>query len=88
MLEAFETGEPAEMIRTGTTVEGGIVREIYRILGPDEIEWIIDWTHDPLGQNGWQLMRCTELEQSDDGGVTGAVAFTATSCDHAVTLEP
>jgi hypothetical protein len=88
LLEAHDAGEPAEMVRTGPTVEGGIIREIYRVLGPDEIEVIIDWTHDPLGQGGWQLMRCTALEQTDGGGVTGEVGFTAESCDDPVTLEP
>ena len=88
MLEAVEAGEQAEMIRTGSTDEGAIVREIYRSLGPGEIELIVDWTRDPLGPHGWQLMRCTRLEQSDGGGVTGAVAFTAAGCDDPMPLEP
>ena len=43
----YEADRPAQMISTFPTVEGTIVREIYRVLGPDEIEWIIDSTHDP-----------------------------------------
>jgi hypothetical protein len=88
LLEDYEAGEPAEMVRTGPTVEGGIVREIFRVLGPDEIEFIIDWTHDPLGPGGWQLMRCAALEQIDAGGVTGAVDFIAASCEEPVRLDP
>jgi hypothetical protein len=87
LLEAYRTGEPAEMVRTGPTVEGGVVRHIYRVLGPDDIEWLTDWTHDPLSSGGWERRRCTELE-IDEGRVTGEVVFTPTSCDEPEPLEP
>ncbi len=43
----YEADRPSQMISTYPTVEGAIVREIYRVVGPDEIEWIIDATHGP-----------------------------------------
>ncbi len=88
LWEAFEAGEQAEMVSTGQTVEGGIVREIYRVLGPDEIEWISDLTHDPLSSGGWHLTLCTALEDVGEDELTGAILFQPTGCDHPIVLEP
>lgn len=85
---AYEEGDTAEMVSTGQTVEGAVVRHIYRILGTDEIEWIVDASRDNLGSRSWQLMRCTALEQGDDDEVSGAILFMPTDCEHAIVLEP
>ena len=50
--EDYEADRPAQMISTFPTVEGTMVREIYRVVGPDEIEWIIDSTHEHSAPDG------------------------------------
>ena len=70
------------------TVEGTIVREIYRVVGPDEVEVIVDATHDHLGSGGWALLHCTALERRADDEVTGAILFGPAECDDPVVLDP
>jgi len=87
LWDAYEAGEPAELVSTSQSVEGTIIRVIYRILGPDEIEFIVDWSHD-LGQRPWDLMRCTGLERRADDELTGAILFDPTQCDSPIQLDP
>ena len=87
LWEAYEAGDEAEMISTSMSVEGTVVREIYRVLDTGEIEFIVDWSHD-LGARPWQLMRCTGLEQRADDELTGAILFDPTGCDDPEEIEP
>ena len=84
---AYEEGDTAEMISTSHSIEGTVVRQIYRILGTDEIEIITDWSHD-AGHRQWDRVTCTALDQGDDDEVSGAILFEPTGCDDPVLLEP
>lgn len=83
---AYEEGDTAEMISTTHSIEGTIVRQIYRVLGTDEIEVITDWSHD-LGARPWDLVRCTALEQGEDDEVSDTIPFEPTGCDDPEPLE-
>lgn len=83
----YEADRPSQMISTFPTVEGTIVREIYRVTGPDEIEYIVDTTHD-LGSGSWQLFRCTGLERRGDDELTDAILFGPIGCGEPVVVYP
>ena len=89
LWDAFAAGERAEMVSTGLTVEGALVRQVYRILGRNEIAWIVDATHDPLSSGGWHLMRCATLERLPvDDELTGAILFAPDACEPPIQLSP
>jgi hypothetical protein len=89
LWDAFQAGERAEMVSTGLTVEGAVVRQVYRILGRNEIAWIVDATHDPLSSGGWHMMRCATLDRLPaDDEVTGAILFAPNACDPPTQLSP
>jgi hypothetical protein len=82
----YEAGSPSEMISFGPTVEGALIRTVFRVLDEEEVEVIVDATHDPLATAGWTLMRCTSLERGPE--VAGeAVQFGPGSCDEPIDLE-
>jgi hypothetical protein len=85
--EAHEGGEPAEMISTSHSIEGTVIRNVYRILSGGDVELITDWSHD-LGQRPWDIVLCRAIERPADGEPTGTLLFDPTSCDAPVTLEP
>ncbi|MGQ0607442.1 MAG: hypothetical protein ACT4OQ_03145, partial [Chloroflexota bacterium] len=64
-------GEQAEFISLGVTVEGARILDIWRVIGPGEVELYADATHDYGGALSWQLYRCTSLdgERREDEGV-------------------
>ncbi|HEX7172833.1 MAG TPA: hypothetical protein VF365_09530 [Candidatus Limnocylindria bacterium] len=79
-LAAHEAGEPAEMITDSPTVEGGPVREIFRILPSGAIESYLDLTQDPLGTPTWTLAICRTL-RAVDRDPAGTPAFFPSACD-------
>lgn len=79
-LAAFETGDAAEMISDSPTVEGGPIREVFRLLPFGEIEWYLDSTRDPLaGQPHWTRFNCQRITVGTDDA--GAPTFLPESCD-------
>ena len=88
LWEAYQAGEQAELISTSPTVEGTIIREIYRVLARDEIEVIMDTTHDHLGSRRWELYRCTGLERRTAPEDPGYIYFEGTGCDQPVIIDP
>ena len=70
-LDAREAGEAAEVIRDSLTVEGGQIRNLFRLLPSGEIEWWTDTTQDSFGGRQWTRQLCDELAEftSDPAGI-------------------
>lgn len=85
-LAAYEAGEPAEFVSLGVTIEGARILDIWRVIGPGEVELYADATHDHGGSLTWQPYRCTSLdvERSEDDGV---IYFGLGACDTPIHLE-
>ena len=81
----YEADRPSQMISTHPTVEG-MARAIYRVVGPDEIEWIIDAS--PGLGSSWYLFRCTALERSGSDELSGAILFEPSGCGDPVEVQP
>jgi hypothetical protein len=88
LWEAYEAGEQAELISTSPTVEGTIVREIYRVIARDEIELIVDATHDHLGSGGWAIHHCTGLARRSAEGQPDVILFEPTGCGQTILTDP
>lgn len=88
LWEAYEAGEPAEMISVFPTVEGTIVREIYRVIGEGQVEVVADATHDHLGSGRWHIQRCESLERQDELVEPAAIFFLPESCRDSIALDP
>jgi hypothetical protein len=61
LLQARETGQAAEIIRDALTIEGGHVREIFRLRPGGQLEWWTDMTEDPLSARQWTRALCEDL---------------------------
>ena len=87
LWSAYEAGEPAEFVSLSVTVEGGRVLDIWRVIGPENVELYVDATHDRGGSMSWQLFRCTTID-----GVRGlfeqedVLSLGPGACDHPIRL--
>lgn len=64
LLEAFGAGDPAELEVTQMTEEGDPVIEIYRVIGEDELEMMVDTREDEHGNLKFYYAVCTELVEA------------------------
>lgn len=87
LWNAYQAGEPAEFISITVSVEGGRILEIWRVVGPGDIELYVDSTHDFAGGPGWQLYRCVSLEGIPSAEEGGMVFAGIGECDHPIQLE-
>jgi hypothetical protein len=81
-LDAYGTGDAAEMISTGPTVEGAPVTTIIRHLPDGTIEVFYDATADPFATQQWSRVECTTLTPRGDDAM-GTPLFIWDEC-----LEP
>ena len=58
---AYLNGQPAEFTSTRPTIEGAPITTIYRVLGPGQVEIIIDTRQDPYSNRGWAHLLCPRL---------------------------
>ncbi len=78
-LEAYGTGEPAEMITTGPTVEGAPVTAIIRHLASGLVEVFYDATADPFGSQDWTRFECDTITPLGEDAV-GTPLFVWDEC--------
>lgn len=75
LLEAFESGEPAELQVALMTDEGDPIIETYRVIATGEVEMMVDTRQDDFGSKGFYYAVCTDLyENRPRGGPTVRVA--------------
>lgn len=74
LLDAFESGEPAELEVTQLTSEGDPATDILRVIGEGEVEVLMDRRQDEFGSMDFGHMVCTELRERE-------VMLAATECD-------
>jgi hypothetical protein len=64
LLDAFETGEPAELQATLMTEEGDPIIEVYRVIGKGELEKMVDTREDEHGNMKFYYAECAELAEA------------------------
>jgi hypothetical protein len=69
LLSAYQAGKPVEFISHRPSIEGNYITTIYRVLGPGEIEVLIDSTRDPFGAGRWEQSQCAGLSLAADGSL-------------------
>lgn len=74
LLDAFESGEPAELEVTQLTEEGDPVTDILRVIGEGEIEVLMDRRQDEFNSMDFGHMVCTELHEQE-------LTLAATDCE-------
>lgn len=70
LLDAAAAGRPAELVITYYTVEGDPITSYYRVVGPRQIEILVDSTRDSFGAQKWTHELCAEIVQ-DSGFLYG-----------------
>ena len=61
MLDAFESGDEAELISTMTSVEGDPITRILRVHANGTVELFVDASRDRFGSGEWERLRCERL---------------------------
>lgn len=65
LLDAFESGEPAELEVVQLTEEGAPVTEILRVVGEGEVEVLMDSRQDEFSNMDFGHMVCAELQEQE-----------------------
>lgn len=74
LLDAFESGEPAELEVTQLTEEGDPVTDILRVIDEGEVEVLMDRRLDEFSSMDFGHMVCTELHEQE-------ITLAATECE-------
>ena len=61
LLEAFETGTPAQFVSRMTSIEGDPIVRTYAVFGPGDLRIAHDARLDKFGSGKIELLRCTGL---------------------------
>jgi hypothetical protein len=61
LLRAFEQGVPAMFVRTGLTIDGGLITRYYFVLAPGLVESLLDATAERNYPQQWYRALCTRL---------------------------
>jgi hypothetical protein len=61
LLQAYEEGRGAELITTGTSVEGDPITRYVRVHENGTVEVFVDATRDSYGSGEWERLRCDRL---------------------------
>jgi hypothetical protein len=85
LLDALDAGRPAELVRDSLTIEGGNLRDIYRVLPSGQIEWLSDASQDAFGSGQWTQVLCGRLERIEPDPDAPVVHVPA-DCGHAGVL--
>lgn len=64
-LDAFRSGEPAELEYTQLSEEGDPGTDIYRVLGQGELEMLLDRRQDQYGNLDFGHLVCTDLAEGE-----------------------
>jgi hypothetical protein len=71
LLDAFEAGREAKLVVTLSTVEGDPITHYFTVLGPGEVDVLVDGRKDAYGSGGWYASTCTGLSEQ-----SGRIAWT------------
>lgn len=74
LLDAFDTGEPAELGVTNRTEEGDPVTEIFRVIGDREVEVMLDAPFDRNGNLAFGHLICNAISE-------GSLTLAPRDCD-------
>ena len=61
LLEAFDSGTPAQFVSRLTTIEGDPIVRTYAVLGPGDVRLAWDARLDKFGSGKIELLRCAGL---------------------------
>ena len=87
LLEAFESGDGAELISTQTSVEGDPITRYLRVHENGTIELFVDATRDRFGSGEWERLHCERLVPVADANdppdlvVPDAMVFMEDGCE-------
>lgn len=65
LLDAFKSGEPAELEVTQLTEEGDPVTDIFRVVDEGEVEALMDRRQDEFSMMDFGHLTCTELHEQE-----------------------
>ncbi|MEX2315232.1 MAG: hypothetical protein WD628_05890 [Thermomicrobiales bacterium] len=65
-VEAVEAGVRTEFVSFQPTIEGAMLKTIYRSLGDGIVEVIYDTSNDQFGNQGWSVASCTGATLADE----------------------
>lgn len=77
-LQAYRDGGAAEFTSAATTIEGGWVTRIYRVLPPSQLVVFLDQTSDAQSSGGWVSLTCARLVLPDP---TSPIGFEVADCE-------
>jgi hypothetical protein len=69
LLEAYVSGDPAELISTATTEEGDAITHYYRVHENGTVEIFVDATAGRFGSQRWERYRCDRLVRTNEDQV-------------------
>jgi hypothetical protein len=69
--DAAQHGEEAEWVSVQSTMEGGTIATVYRVLRDGTVEVLMDTTQDPFGAGTWIRSTCREVVEAEGDELVG-----------------